>query len=271
MRNFLLGALAAVVLGGISAVQIEHTIARLAHDSRPAIQAAGEAYRVLHDALVTPTPTPETPSPRGAAAPVSEQVRAVPDAAVPFLNATSQSILGFELTGTYGTAFYLDSNYLVTAAHVVGHSESSLVGISGGTAGIVALDRGSDLALLRIARVSSYPAPHLELGEVRAGESLTVVCHQHWGVLRVPVRYLYTEPHASELGHPGTFRALVLRVTTAQEVVPGCSGGPVVDAAGRAVGVTVAAGQGFAEAVPASTLVAWLHDAWLAPWVEVVP
>jgi S1-C subfamily serine protease len=141
---------------------------------------------------------------------------------------------------------------IVTADHVLEREEDLLVGLPNGdsaSATIVGRDAGTDLAVLRVSAtglqaIEPGPAPrvgNLALIVGRPGESLGTSI----GVV-------------SALGGPArTWRGGQLDgfIRTDATFYPGFSGGPLVDAAGRMIGLATSGfGQGAGLAIPLETV-----------------
>ncbi len=139
-----------------------------------------------------------------------------------------------------GTGFVAGTNLIVTNAHVVAGESRTHVVTSGGRrldADVVAFDPNRDLAVLR---VPGLDLPALAEGEGRVDDRGALFGHPGGGPLRqAPVRIAEqivargTDIYRSTPTERGVF---VLAAVTA----PGDSGGPVVDVAGRVVGVMFA-------------------------------
>jgi S1-C subfamily serine protease len=139
-----------------------------------------------------------------------------------------------------GTGFVVSSGLVVTNAHVVAGERSTRVTTSDGRrldATVIAFDPNRDLAVLRVPGLS---LPALELGQGTIDERGALFGHPGGGELReAPVRI------AEEITARGTD---ITRTTPTERDVfvlaavtaPGDSGGPIVDADGRVIGVMFA-------------------------------
>lgn len=144
---------------------------------------------------------------------------------------------------------------ILTANHVVEHDEDIHVILPDGielTANVVGRDPGSDLALLRLERSAATPAAILEtpgkVGQVALalGRPTSEGIQASLGIL-------------SAFGGPArtlTGGLLESHIRTDAIPYPGFSGGPLVDAEGRLIGVnTSGLGRGNSLAIPAA--LAW--------------
>jgi S1-C subfamily serine protease len=159
--------------------------------------------------------------------------------------------------GGAGTGIIVAANgEVVTNAHVVEGASSIRVQLPGRsgtiTARVVGSDAGADLALLRLDGVSGLPvATFAADSTVHVGDPVLAIGNAE-GYGGTPT---VTEGIVSALdrnlpagaGASGTLRGLL---QTDAAINPGNSGGPLVDTAGRVVGVTtaVAGGQRGAQA-----------------------
>ena len=163
-----------------------------------------------------------------------------------------------------GSGFFVSTGIIATNAHVIEGASSGTAKLIGDDRtmqilGTVAIDRHSDLALLKV----NSPAPPLVLGlsaSPTVGDNVYVV--------------------GSPLGLEGTFSEGIvsgIRRIEADSVLqmtapisPGSSGGPVMDGSGAVIGIAVATfknGQNLNLAVPVS----YLSKLLAPPAKEVVP
>jgi S1-C subfamily serine protease len=139
-----------------------------------------------------------------------------------------------------GTGFVAGANYVVTNAHVVAGERDTHVTTSDGRrldSTVVAFDPDRDLAVLRVPGLA---LPALELGEGRVDERGALFGHPGGGPLRqAPVRIAeQIVARGSDITHTtDTEREVFVLAAVA---APGDSGGPIVDADGRVIGVMFA-------------------------------
>lgn len=139
-----------------------------------------------------------------------------------------------------GSGFVAGPNLVVTNAHVVAGERDTDVTTSDGRrldATVIAFDPRRDLAVLRVPGLA---LPALELGEGRVDDRGALFGHPGGGALRqAPVRIAeQIVARGTDITRtiPTEREVFVLAATTA----PGDSGGPIVDADGRVIGVMFA-------------------------------
>jgi hypothetical protein len=135
-------------------------------------------------------------------------------------------------SSTVGTGFFVTPDLLVTNAHVlcpggasvqVGLSDDrKLVGV------VVRLDPTLDLGLVRVTGANAQPMPLGDVGELAAGDRVTIVGS--------PVGLDFTVQEGSIASLRRSAKGLAYLQLDAK-LSPGNSGGPVVDSAGRVVGM----------------------------------
>ena len=146
-----------------------------------------------------------------------------------------------------GTGFVIGSGEIITAAHVVNFDEQAIVQFAGQSldAQLIALDATVDLALLLVA-ATDLPVLHIAESLPPVGWDATAFSAGD-GVV------------AATRGIISTYETVggVPQLRTDAAVNPGSSGGPIVDASGRVIGVTVTkveGHEGVAHAVTADVL-----------------
>jgi serine protease Do len=157
--------------------------------------------------------------------------------------------------GVVGTGFRVaGSHRLVTAAHLVSAPRGGLFAVSGAMRWplkLLRVDSDHDLALLELPPDAALPGLELAAStEPRQGEWIVVLGRPFGAGTTATVGIVSALPGAVTM--PATLaRRLQLNVA----VNPGNSGGPVLDLAGRVVGVVSAAvpgGSGLGFAAPAA-------------------
>lgn len=143
-----------------------------------------------------------------------------------------------------GTVWRADGA-IVTNYHVA-RRETAIVVLHDGRrleARVAARDGANDLVLLRIAAAGLPALPVRDARTLRPGELVLAVGHPA-GMADAATLGIVTEPPAEP---PGGQRALI---RTDVLLRPGNSGGPLVDAAGRVVGINAMVAGGAAFSVP---------------------
>lgn len=191
---------------------------------------------------------------------------AVPASAQPALDAASVYALAAPAVAVVrvtangspglGTGFVVDSTgVLVTAAHVARRTDAIAVDFGDGHtlgAELLGYDARRDLALLRVRPLAPLPALEVaDASSVRVGDAVVVIGTPR-GRPRVMTTGAVRATGLTALGQaPGIF------ILFDAEVAPGNSGGPLLDARGRVIGVVVArtgGGGGGGLAVSSSVL-----------------
>jgi S1-C subfamily serine protease len=153
--------------------------------------------------------------------------------------------------GRPATGIVWADNLVLTADHVIEEDDNILVTGPPTTvkASLVGRDRATDLALLRTEGLRAAPAPRGRSAEVRTGQIVLALGNagEHqvtWGIVS---------------GSSGEFRSwrggqVIPLIQTTAELLPGFSGGPLVDAEGRVIGVNSwNFGRGVSRALPVET------------------
>lgn len=141
-----------------------------------------------------------------------------------------------------------DKGLIVTNAHVV--RRSSEVGLQDGRripARMLAFDRGLDLAVLAVEERGPTPLPHGDSRGLRPGEWVMAMGHP-WGITNAT-----TVGTVITVGSEWEEEFLAGRewILADTHLRPGNSGGPLVDAQGRLIGVnTMTMGPSMGIAVP---------------------
>ena len=222
----------------------------------------------VEDALLDPEPRLAVP--RGDLGPGESAVVALFETArnaVVFIS-TSEAVLDpfartrAEVQRGTGTGFLWDRRgHIVTNAHVVEGASSATVGLPGGEvrrARLVGLDPLHDLAVLRIDPSGADPIPLGTSADLRVGQSVYAIGNPFGLDLTLTAGVV----SALDRELPGARGALAIGglVQTDAAINPGNSGGPLLDAAGRLIGVNTAifspsgASAGIGFAVPADTV-----------------
>jgi uncharacterized membrane protein required for colicin V production len=170
--------------------------------------------------------------------------------------------------GVEGSGWFVSSDLVVTAAHVVAGEHDTVVQIPGAAfrrpADVVVFDAHNDVAILRVTGVNETP---LRLASPRDGSAVAIVGYPLDGNLTATagrVGRTATVFTQDALGHGPVARTIT---AVAGRVEHGNSGGPAIDAAGAVESTMFAARVGAASGygVPASIVRADLAKAAKTP------
>lgn len=153
--------------------------------------------------------------------------------------------------GRPATGIVWADNLVLTADHVLEQEESPEVTGSQKTlkASIAGRDPGTDLALLRVEGLKGAPAACGRSADVRAGQLVIAIGQP--GELQVTVGIVSGLSAAFRSWRGGQVEGLI---QTTAELLPGFSGGPLVDADGRVIGINSwHFGRGVSRALPIET------------------
>jgi len=151
--------------------------------------------------------------------------------------------------GRPATGIIWADNLVLTADHVIEADDNILVTGAPTTvkASVVGRDRGTDLALLRTVGLRGAPAPRGRSADIRTGH-VVLALGGTIGEQQVTIGIVS--------GSSSEFRSWrggprVPLIQTTAELLPGFSGGPLVDAAGRVIGINSwNFGRGISRALP---------------------
>ncbi|TFL17043.1 S1C family serine protease [Jannaschia formosa] len=230
--------------------------------------AFGAAFGPYVPALLRPAPAPVTITPRAdlsaAERTTVELFQAAQDSVV-FISTTARGMDlfrgGTEMPSGTGSGFVWDDmGHIITNAHVIRGAASATVRLPGGRAvpaRLVGLDRRHDLAVLRVAGTGMRPLPLGTSSDLQVGQMVFAIGNPFG------LDFTLTTGIVSALDReiPGegmvTIRGLI---QTDAAINPGNSGGPLLDSAGRLIGVNTAifspsgASAGIGFAVPVDTV-----------------
>ncbi|WP_374213585.1 S1C family serine protease [Jannaschia sp. LMIT008] len=228
--------------------------------------AAGCAIGVVAAPWISPPPAPPAPTvaPRGDLA--GDEAAAIAlfqgaQASVVFIATTARGMdmfrRGMDMPSGTGSGFVWGEGYVVTNAHVVENATGASVRLPGGRAvraRLVGTDRRNDLAVLRVPGMGMRPLPLGTSADLAVGQNVFAIGNPFG------LDFTLTRGIVSALDRDlPVDRALTIRglIQTDAAINPGNSGGPLLDSAGRLIGVNTAifspsganAGIGFAVPV----------------------
>lgn len=184
----------------------------------------------------------------------SQLLQTFSNAVTELADGVAPSVVGVNVGRRSGSGVVWSADGLVvTASHVVGQSASAIVTAGDGRelqAKVVGSDRYTDVALLKVEGDGLRP---LDLGSaegIRVGQFVLALANGH-GKRTSATSGIVTGARRSVRGFWGVM--IEDAVVTDAKLNPGYSGGPLVDASGRMLGMNVAyfGGRGVAASVDA--------------------
>ena len=151
--------------------------------------------------------------------------------------------------GRPATGIIWSDNLVLTADHVIEVDDNILVTGAPTTvkASVVGRDRATDLALLRTEGLRGAPAPRGRSADVRTGH-IVLALGGTIGEQQVTMGMVSGTSAEFRSWRGGQVNALI---QTTAELLPGFSGGPLVDAEGRVIGINSwNFGRGISRALP---------------------
>lgn len=168
----------------------------------------------------------------------------------------SQSVVNVSAGRRNGTGIVWSADgYVVTASHVVGGSGSPRVTLADGReleARLVGRDMYTDIALLKVDAGGLTPAALGNAEGVRVGEFVLAMANA-FGRKATATSGIVTSQNRNMRGWWGM--TIEDAIVTDAKLNPGYSGGPLVDASGKLLGMNVAYFSGRGIAVPVESLV----------------
>lgn len=202
---------------------------------------------------VSPEAPPEVPS----GVPTPGAASSVPGPVIQEASQSTVRVLGSRgLSGSTGSGWVAAPNLVVTNAHVVEGASYVAVQPQGGwrqlSAEVEISDRRADVAVLRVEDLDSRPLP---VAEASAGEPVAALGYPGDGPFEASAGRVGPTAGAPAT-NPSTGVGYSRPVTRLRaEVMPGNSGGPVIDTRGRVVATVfgeAAQGTDIAYAIPSS-------------------
>ena len=170
-----------------------------------------------------------------------ELLKSLSDATTALVQKLSKSVVSVNSRMSRGTGVVLDKQgYIVTCNHVLTGCNTVRAGQGEKTfeARVVGTDAYNDLALLKTEGGSFYP---IELGDsanLNTGQFILALANPFNRKQPTATTGIITNPDSSIRGFRGT--AMENVIATDAKLNPGFSGGPLVDAEGRLIGINSA-------------------------------
>lgn len=166
------------------------------------------------------------------------------------------SVVHIQVNGSVGAGvIYDESGLIMTAAHVVGDSETVSLRFENGqqvTGEVLGAVPGVDIAVIEV-ETDGLVAAEFNLAKPRVGQ-MAIAIGSPWGLESTVTAGIISAVDQANC----SFEACYSRVQTDAAINPGNSGGPLVDRHGRVLGINVSiftesgANDGVGFAVPAS-------------------
>jgi len=153
--------------------------------------------------------------------------------------------------GRPATGIVWGSNLVLTADHVIEHDDAVQVSAGGSAvkASLAGRDPGTDLALLKTDGLNASPLARAASAEVRIGHLVLAV--GRGSELQVTLGIVSGLSGAFRSWRAGETERLI---QTTAELLPGFSGGPLLDGDGRVIGINSwNFGRGVTRAIPIET------------------
>jgi S1-C subfamily serine protease len=168
----------------------------------------------------------------------------------------SPSVVNVNAGRRNGTGIvWSNDGYVVTASHVIGRSPELTVTLADGkelSAKLVGRDHYTDLALLKVEAGGLTPIQRGQSSGIRVGQFVLAMANA-FGKKASATSGIVTSPGRSMRGWWGV--VIENAVVSDAKLNPGYSGGPLVDASGKMIGMNVAyfSGRGIAISVDSLT------------------
>jgi serine protease Do len=153
----------------------------------------------------------------------------------------SPSVVTVQIEGGLGSGVVLRPDIVVTNAHVVGDQRDTVIEFADGTSArgtVLATDEITDLAVVKSDRVN-LPVPEIREELPRPGE-IAVAIGSPLGFQNSVTTGVISGLHRDIPGSAAQSASLVDLIQTDASISPGNSGGALLDASGRVVGINEA-------------------------------
>jgi S1-C subfamily serine protease len=169
-----------------------------------------------------------------------EVLKSISDATTDLIENLSKSVVSVNARMSRGTGVVLDKQgYIVTCNHVLAGCSSVRIGQGEKTfeARVVGTDPYNDIALLKTDAIFE-PIALGDSDDVKTGEFILALANPFNRKQPTATTGIVTNPDSSIRGFRGT--AMENVIATDAKLNPGFSGGPLVDAEGRLIGINTA-------------------------------
>ena len=185
----------------------------------------------------------------------SQLLQSFSDAVVKLAESVSPSVVNVNAGRRGGTGIvWRNDGHIVTASHVLGRSMTPTVTLNDGReleAKVLGRDNYTDIALLKVEATGLTPIEAADQKEIRVGQFVLALANA-FGKKASATSGIVTSHNRSIRGWWGS--TIENAVVSDAKLNPGYSGGPLVDAGGRLLGMNVAHFSGRGVAVAADAL-----------------
>ncbi len=184
-----------------------------------------------------------------------EVLKSISDATTALVQKLAPSVVSVKSHMSHGTGIVLDrEGYIVTCNHVLAGANAVHIGQGEKTctATVVGTDPYNDIALLKAEKGSFKPAEFADSAKLSTGQFVIALANPFNRQMPTATTGIVTNPDATLKNMHGT--AMENAVATDAQLNPGFSGGPLVDAAGRVIGMNVAYVWSRGIAIPSNKI-----------------
>jgi serine protease Do len=170
-----------------------------------------------------------------------EVLKSISDATTALVQKLAQSIVSINSHTSHGTGIVLNrEGYIVTCNHVLGGCDAVRIGQGEKTynATVVGVDPYNDIALLKTEHGNFKPIEFGDSNKLNTGQFIIALANPFNRHTPTATTGIITNPDATLKHMHGT--AMENAIATDAKLNPGFSGGPLVDAAGKVIGMNVA-------------------------------
>jgi serine protease Do len=170
-----------------------------------------------------------------------ELLKSISDATTALVQKLSKSVVSVNSRMSRGTGVVLDKQgYIVTCNHVLAGCNTVRIGQGEKTfeARIVGTDPYHDIALLKTEEGNFEPIEMGDSGQVNTGQFVLALANPFNRKQPTATSGIVTNPDSTIRGFRGT--AMENVIATDAKLNPGFSGGPLVDATGKLIGINTA-------------------------------
>ena len=184
-----------------------------------------------------------------------EVLKSISDATTALVQKLAPSVVSVKTHMSHGTGIVLNrEGYIVTCNHVLAGCNAVRIGQGEKTctAIVVATDPYNDIVLLKAEQSNFKPAILADSAKLGTGQFVMALANPFNRNTPTATTGIITNPDATLRNIHGT--AMENVIATDAQLTPGFSGGPIVDAVGRVVGMNVAYVWARGIAIPSNKI-----------------